>query len=167
MKRKLAIPGEPVTERLAGVATMLDGQALLSRRALAEGEAIASGELFLRYGITFLGKPHLSIVPYLVVADYGELLNGEAAWDFLMTSAHLYPRADICGCLNDGGEDMAALKQLDFDYPYDVFVYGQAQDRRPLAKLSALIEADPAAFPTRLLEQLPRFDSLSAWRQHV
>ncbi len=166
MKRKTAARRQPIDERLAGVVTRLDGGALLSPAELGEGETVLSGALVLRYGITFLGKPHISIMPYLVVADYGELLDGEAAWDFLMTSAHLYPRADVCGWLNDGSEDMAALKQLDFDYPYDVFVYRGAGDNRPLVKLSALIDASPAAYPERLLRQLPRFDSVGAWRQH-
>ena len=166
MKRKSEAPRQPLSERVSGVVTEIDGQALLSAKALPEGEASARGDLILRYGITFLGKPHLSIVPHLVVADYGELLNGEAAWAFLMSSAHLYPRADVCGFLNDGKDDMVALKQLDFDHPFDVFVYRHPQDELPLAKLSALIAEEPASFPERLTRQLPRFDSLSAWRRH-
>ena len=130
----------PSAERVSGVVTELDGQALLSPAEMPAGNVIARGQLILRYGITFLGKPHLSIVPNLVVADYGELLNGEEAWEFLMTSAHLYPRADVCGFLNDGSDDMVALKQLDFDYPFDVFVYrGISRMIFPLAALSALI----------------------------
>ena len=85
MKRKLEVQHLPISERVAGVVTELDGQALLSPAELPEGKLIARGELAVRYGITFLGKPHLSIVPHLVVADYGELLNGEEAWAFLMT----------------------------------------------------------------------------------
>ena len=102
----------------------------------------------------------LSIVPHLVVADYGELLNGEEAWDFLMTSAHLYPRADVCGLLNDGTDEMVALKQLDFDYPFDVFVYRDTQDDRPLAALSALIADAPPPYHEGLLWRLPRFEQL-------
>lgn len=166
MKRKPVIERLPISERIAGVVTQVDGQALLSPAELTEGAALVRGELTIRYGITYLGKPHLSIVPDLVVADYGELLKGEAAWDFLMTSAHLYPRADVCGFRGDGVEDMAALKQLDFDYPYDVLVYRQPQDNQPLAKLSALIDADPGPYPARLLGRLPRFDSVSAWRRN-
>jgi len=144
----------------------VDGHVLLSAAELSVGEVIARGELILRYGITYLGKPHLSIVPHLVVADYGELLNGEEAWAFLMTNAHLYPRADVCGFLNDGTDEMVALKQLDFDYPLEVFVYRHVHDDRPLAKLSALIADDPVSYPERLLRHLPRFESLSAWRRN-
>lgn len=138
--------------------------ALLSSRKLPAGEEIAQGDLIVRYGITYLGKPLFSIVPDLVVADYGELLYGEAAWQFLMDRGHLYPRADVCGRRNDGQEDMVPVKQLDFDYPYDVFVYGEVSESQPLAKLSALIAADRAKFPKRLTEQLPIFASLDHWR---
>jgi hypothetical protein len=166
MKRKSTVQPQPIAEQVVGVVTEVDEYALLSPADLAEGRAIARGELTLRYGITYLGKPHLSIVPQLVVADYGELLNGEAAWEFLMTSAHLYPRADICGLRNDGAEDMPPLKELDFDHPYAVFVYRQLQDYHPLAKLAALIDAGARSFPKRLLGHLPRYESLSAWRQN-
>lgn len=166
MKRKSEVQHLPISERVAGVVTEIDGHALLSSAELTAGRAIARGDLVFRYGITFLGKPHLSIVPRLVVADYGEMLNGEEAWAFLMTSAHLYPRADVCGYMNDGGDDMVALKQLDFDYPFDAFVYRQIQDELPLAKASALVAADPAPYPERLLQYLPRFESLNAWLRH-
>lgn len=166
MKRKSEVQRQPISEPVAGVVTEVDGHALLSAAGLPEGAAIAGGDLILRYGITFLGKPQLSIVPHLVVADYGELLSGEAAWDFLMTRAHLYPRADVCGWLTDGADEMVALKQLDFDYPFDVFVYRQIQDELPLVKLSALIAGAPAPYPQRLLRHLPRFESLKAWRRN-
>ena len=158
---------QPIADQLTGVVTEVDGQALLSSAELTDGAAIARGELTIRYGITYFGKPQMSIVPDLVVADYGELLKGEAAWEFLMKSAHLYPRADVCGLRNDGVEDMVAVKQLDFDYPYDVFVYRQLEDEQPFAALSALIDADSASYPKRLLQRLPQFDSVSSWRQNA
>lgn len=166
MKRKSEVQRQPIAERVTGVVTELDKQALLSPAELPEGSTIARGQLILRYGITFLGKPQLSIVPNLVVADYGELLNGEEAWAFLMTSAHLYPRADVCGILNDGRDEMVALKHLDFDCPFDVFVYRDIQDDCPLAALSALIADASPSYPERLLRRLPRFVSLSAWRKN-
>ncbi|MCY3979404.1 MAG: hypothetical protein OXG23_15005 [Chloroflexi bacterium] len=158
---------QPIADQLTGVVTEFDGKALLSSAELPDGAAIARGELTIRYGITYLGKPNMSIVPDLVVADYGELLIGEAAWTFLMESAHLYPRADVCGLRNDGVEDMVAVKQLDIDYPYAVFVYGQPEDERPFAALSALIDADSASYPERILRRLPRFGSVSSWRQNA
>lgn len=156
-----------VAERVRAIVTCLGDFALLSADELATGEVVAQGDLIIRYGITYLGKPHLSIVPDLVVADYGELLNGEEAWDFLMQSGHLYPRADVCGRRNDGLDDMPVIKQLDLDHAYDVFVYQQAADRRPFAQLSALIAEDRAVFPARLRQHLPGYDSLRDWRAHV
>ena len=157
---------QPISDQISAFVTRFEDCALLSRACLEAGEVLAQGELMLRYGITYLGKPQLSIVPDLVVADYGELLAGESMWQFLMSSAHRYPRADAFGLNWDGGEEMVALKQLDFDYPYDVFVYRQDRDRKPLTRLSALIASDQSPFPHRLLAQLPRFDSLDAWRAH-
>ena len=167
MKRKSAIQRQPIADQLTGVVAEVDGQALLSSAELADGAAIARGELTVRYGITYFGKPHISIVPDLVVADYGELLNGEAAWEFLMKRGHLYPRADVCGLRNDGVEDMVAVKQLDIDYPYVVFVYRQLEDEQPFAALSALIDANPECYTERLLRRLPRFDSVSSWRRNA
>jgi hypothetical protein len=157
---------EPISERVSAAVTHIGGRALLSHSSLAAGDELAHGEFTLRYGITYLGKPQFSIVPDLVVADYGEMLAGEAMWQFLMQSAHLYPRADACGLDRDGNEEVVVLKQLDFDHPYDVFVYRKRKDRIPLARLSAIITSDQTQFPQRLLAHLPCFDSLDAWRAH-
>ncbi len=157
---------QPIAEHVRGVVTRFADCVLLSRHDLNDGEAIARGEIVVRYGITYLGKPQLSIVPDLVVADYGEMLVGEDAWQFLMYSGHLYPRADVCGLRNDGEDDMLVLKQLDFDYPYDVFAYREAADRQPLSKLSALIADDYVDIPERLLKYLPRFDTAVDWFDH-
>lgn len=166
MTTQLMPEREPISERVSAAVTRVDGGALLSHSSLAAGDELAQGGLTLRYGITYLGKPQLSIVPDLVVADYGEMLVGEAMWQFLMQSAHLYPRADACGLDRDGNEEVIVLKQLDFDHPYDVFVYRERKDRIPLARLSAVIASEQTHFPQRLLAHLPRFDSLDAWRAH-
>ena len=157
---------QPISDRISAFVTRLDNASLLSPAELEAGEVLAQGDLTLRYGITYLGKPQLSIVPDLVVADYGEILVGEAMWQFLMNSAHRYPRADACGLDRHGGEEMVALKQLDFDYPFDVFVYDRDSSRKPLARLSALVASDQTLFPQRLLAHLPRFDSVDAWCAH-
>ena len=156
----------PISDRVSAFVTRVDGGALLSSADLAAGDELAQGEFIIRYGITYLGKPQLSIVPDLVVADYGELLVGEAMWQFLMQRAHLYPRADACGLDRKGREEMVTLKQLDFDYPYDVFVYRTENELKPFVRLSALIASDPALFPQRLLAHLPRFDNLTSRRAH-
>ncbi len=164
MKRKSAPHSEPISDLASGLATRVGGADLLSSAALAGGAMIASGEFVIRYGITLMGKPQFSIVPDLVVADYGELLTGEAAWDFMQRQGHLYPRADVCGYMNTGEREMLPLKLLDFDYPYDVFVYHYADDDLPFTKVSALVTAEPERFPARLREHLPHFTSLSAWQ---
>ncbi|MCY4018575.1 MAG: hypothetical protein OXG39_04140 [Chloroflexi bacterium] len=153
---------EPINELLSGTVSRVDGFFFLSSSALPQAEIIVQGEIALRYGIPYLFKPQWSIVPDLVVLDYGQTMTGEAAWGFLMESSHLYPRSDVLGFRSDGADEMVPLKQLDFDSPYDVFVYRAPGDREPVARLSALIESD-SEFPERLLQHLPRFPSLGDW----
>lgn len=164
MTGQFAPERQPITEQVPGAVTRVGDHVLFSGHDLGVGELIARGDLVIRYGITYLGKPHLSIVPDLVVADYGERLAGEAAWQFLMDQGHLYPRADVCGMRNDGQMDMQSLKLLDLDYPYDVLVYQEASRQQPIAKLNALIAADVSGYPARLLEHLPCFDNLDELR---
>lgn len=154
---------EPINELLSGTVSHVGGSFFLSSSALPQAEVIVQGEIVLRYGIPYLFKPQWSIVPDLVVLDYGETMTGEAAWDFLMTSSHLYPRSDVLGFRSDGVDEMVPLKQLDFDSPYDVFVYRGPGDREPVARLSALIESEEGGFPERLRRHLPRFLSLDDW----
>ena len=167
MRKRSAPPREPISDQVTGVLTRVDGSILLSAADLQAGKSLHRGGVILRYGITYLGKPYRSIVPDLVVADYGELLTGEAAWSFLMESGHLYPRADIIGIRNDGEEDMLALKLLDFDYPYDVFAYRSLEERQPFVKVTAAIVSDQTLFPPRLLRHLPHFLSLRDWRNRA
>ena len=155
---------KPISDRVRGVITRLYDGRLLSDTALAGGEVIARGEHIIRYGIPLLGKPHLFIAPDLVVGDRGEMLIGETAWDFIMQRGHLFPRADVCGLGQDGADTMLFMRELDLALPCAVFVYASETDTKPLARLDALIASDTATFPTRLLEHIPRYDSLAAWR---
>ena len=68
----------------------------------------------MRFGIPYLGKSHLSIVPDLLVLDYGEMLVGDIAWEFLMKSSHLFPRSDVLGYRNDGADEMAGVQATGF-----------------------------------------------------
>lgn len=153
----------PISDAIEGVVTRLDDNCLLSAAMLTRGEFVAAGELIIRYGIPYLDKPY-SVAPDLVVLDYGDMLTGEAAWEFLIKQSHLHPRADVLGYRDDGSDQMLAVKQLDFAIPFDVFVYHQPADRKPLAKLNALIAAKPAAFPKRLLDYLPAFATAADWQ---
>ncbi len=155
---------EPINELVSGSVSLLGGSFLLSSSVLPQAEVILHGEIALRYGIPYLFKPQWSIVPDLVVLDYGETMSGELAWDFLMKNSHLYPRSDVLGYRNDGVDEMVTLKQLDFDSPYDVFVFLAPGDQQPVARLSALIGSANNGFPERLLRQLPCYASLDDWQ---
>lgn len=167
MPRKREPQRQTIIDCLSGVVARIDGTGVLLKQEPASGEILIVGDIFIRYGITFLGKPQLSIVPGLVVADYGDHLIGEQAWAFLMERAHLHPRADVCGARSDGEEDMAPLKLLDFDHPYHVFAYRNVDDRQPAARLSAIIAPNRIDLPRRALRNLPCYDSLSEWRRRV
>ena len=155
---------QAVSDSARGVITRLDSSCLLSADALSSGEIIARGELEIRYGIPLLGKPHLHIVPDLVVGDRGEMLTGDTAWNFIMERGHLFPRADVCGLGQDGADAMLFMRELDLALPCAVFAYRDLADTQPLARLDLLIATDTATFPKRLLDYLRRFDSLDAWR---
>ncbi|MYD37230.1 MAG: hypothetical protein F4W97_00250, partial [Chloroflexi bacterium] len=86
----------PISDSAHGWLTRLDERWLLADHALAGGWLAAQGELLLRYGIRILGKPHLAIVPDLVVADGGEMLVGEAAMQLIMDRGNLFQSADKC-----------------------------------------------------------------------
>lgn len=154
----------PVTDQVAGAIVQVDGAC-----ALAIGAAdldTPPAPLWVRYGVRLLGKPHLSIVPGLVAIDYGELLTGDEAWDFLVRHSNLYPRAEVFGFRDDGRDDMLYVKQLDLALPMQVLVYTDPQSSTPAARPSALIapEALAAALPQRVLDYLPRFETVAQWR---
>lgn len=154
----------PISDSVRGWLTRLDDRWLLSDHALVGGSVAAQGELTVRYGIRILGKPQLTIVPDLVVADRGEMLIGEAAWRFIIERGHLFPRADVCGRFADGADEMLFLKQLDLALPFAVYAYDAAANVKPLARIDALIAHAASAFPGRLLEHLPHFRRLADWR---
>ena len=166
--RKSTIPQrQPVNDIVTGYITRIGDSCLLSSKKLAQGEQLLVGEVILRYGIPFHGVAHLSIVPDLVVLDYGEMLTGEIAWDFLMKRSHLYPRSDVLGYRNDGADEMVVMKHLDFDSRYAVFAYQDVNADRPICRLDAFVGVGSEALPARLLEHLPRYDSLTSWLNHV
>lgn len=127
-------------------------------------EIIARGEFIIRYGVRYLGKPHLSVVPGLLALDYGDILTGEEAWDFLWNRSNLYPRSDIIGYRNDGLDEMIPIKKLDLALPPEVLLYEDAAAAHPLVSLRAIIAAENIALPQRLRQYLPRYDSLAAWQ---
>ncbi|MEO1442713.1 MAG: hypothetical protein AAFV33_20090, partial [Chloroflexota bacterium] len=135
---------------------------LLATQPHEAATVVVSGEITLRYGLMVLGKPHLYIVPGLLAVDYGDFFNGDAMWDFVLTKNNIYPRAEVFGYRNDGEDDMLVLKKLDMAAPRGVFVFGD-DDTRPIAQVNALIAPDETGIAPRLLEYLPRYNTLDDW----
>ncbi len=155
---------QPISDAFTGAVVQAGERYALT---LTPGSAtiFASGPLLIRYGVRYLGKPHLSIVPGLVVLDYGDMLTGDAAWDFLIHRSNRYPRAEVFGYRNDGRDEMMLVRALDFALTPEVLAYTDAQATTPVARPTALIapNADAAALPARLTEAIVRFDTLEDW----
>ncbi|NJO84821.1 MAG: hypothetical protein HC828_20005 [Blastochloris sp.] len=160
-------PRLPIGDAFQGAVVRVGENELLTLDAPPDADVIASGALMIRYGVRFLGKPHLSIVPGLVAVDYGQMFNGEEAWSFVLRRSNLYPRAEVFGYRNDGRDDMLTVKTLDVTLTPEVLVYANAAATTPLAKPTALITAGDALerIPPRVLEYLPRYESLDQWRK--
>jgi len=153
----------PIGDSFTGVVIQANNQKALAFTPQPQTEAIMSGTFVVRYGIRYLEKPFLSIVPGLVALDYGDLLTGEDAWEFLTKRSNLHPRADVFGYRNDGQDEMMVVKRLDFGQPVDVLVYPDNKATMPTALVTALIAADAAGIVQRILEYLPRYNSVSEW----
>lgn len=137
---------------------------ILATAALAEGEVVAEGAFVIRYGVRYLGKLHVSIVPGLVVMDYGDMLTGEEAWNFLISRSNLYPRSEVVGYRNDGSDDMVFIRSLDMAVTPEVLVFPDDKSTKPLYHPMALIASETDAIPERLLKYLSRYPTLSAWQ---
>lgn len=157
---------QPIGDEFTGFLVRLNNMAQALALTRPDGiEVIYGGAITLRYGVRYLGKPHFSIVPGLVAIDYGEMLTGEAAWDFLTRRSNLYPRAEVFGYRNDGRDEMTTVKNLDFVLPIEVLAFPSSSDTVPVGFPEALIadEAQTSMLPPRLIETLPRFVSVEAW----
>lgn len=157
---------DPITDHFTGILAQIDNHLILSLESLPATTVVASGELTVRYGIRYLGKPHLSIVPGLVALDYGDMLTGEKAWDFLLKKSNLHPRADVIGYRNDGEDEMIVVKNLDLALPVDVLIYSDDTATKPIASANALIASpDVDTIPARVYDYLPHYDTLDDWRK--
>lgn len=167
------MPGKPIPERAPvqdsfnGVAIICDGVQALATEPVPGTQVMMNGPLVVQYGVRFLGKLHLSIVPGIVVLDYGDMITGEEAWDFLLKRSNLHPRAEVIGYRNDGKDDMVFIKHLDLSVPPEVLVYANAGDTTPAAQPTALIGADTNGVPTRLLDYLPYYPTLADWQANI
>lgn len=154
----------PVGDLFNGFVLQLGGVQVLSMLAYEDASVIASGEFIVRYGLRFLGKLHQSIVPGLVVLDYGQMITGEEAWEFLIKHSNLHPRAEVVGYLSDGSEDMVFIRSLDMAVQPEVLLYDDQRATKPSAQPVGLIAPDSEDLPERLRWYLPIYASLEEWR---
>jgi hypothetical protein len=153
----------PIGDSVTGVVIQANYQKVLALAPQEQTETILNGTFVIRYGIRYLEKPFLSIVPGLVALDYGDLLTGEDAWQFLTKRSNLHPRADVFGYRNDGQDEMIVVKRLDFAQPVDVLVYADETATKPSAQVTALIAASTSGIPQRILDYLPYYASVAEW----
>ncbi|MDQ7024478.1 MAG: hypothetical protein Q9P01_11390 [Anaerolineae bacterium] len=158
-------PRNPIGDDFEGAIVQIDAALLLSPHPLENTTIIHTGSWVVRYGVAYLGKPHVSIVPSLLALDYGEFLTGENAWHFLMNKSNLHPRADVVGFRNDGEEDMVVVKSLDLMQPLHILIYADNEATKPLAQINAIITTDTAKLPERLNQYATIYHSLEAWQE--
>lgn len=167
MPRQTLPERQPIQDTLSGTLIQPGEDVLITRTALPGVTILAEGDFIIRYAVPLLGKPHLAIVPDLIVMDYGDLLTGQAAWDFLLHRSNLHPRAEVFGYRNDGVDDILTVKWLDLALPVQVYAYANAETPYPIARLSALIAPSDADLPAQLLHYLTRYDSLTQWQANT
>jgi len=153
----------PLGDPFTGVILGADRQ-VLALAAESSLPVVASGSFIVRYGVRYLGKLHLSIVPGLIALDTGDLLTGEEGWNFLLNRSTLHPRAEVFGYRNDGLDDAMFVKHLDLDAPIETLVYADASATVPMARPTALIGPDDLSLPPHLSAYLPRYPNLADWR---
>lgn len=156
-------PRQPIGDTFTGCLVSAGDRYALAGTPDPALTLVIAGTLIIRYGICFLGKPHLAIVPGLIALDYGEFLTGETAWDFLLKRSNLYPRGEVFGYRADGRDEMMYIKNLDLALPVHVLAYADDAATRPLARLSTLIAPAADTLPPRLLHSLPHVESAPAW----
>ncbi len=158
------IARQAIADVFVGALVHIDAQHILTNLPHPTASTVYQGEIVVRYGVPYLMQPHLSIVPDLLALDYGQMLNGEEAWEFLYQKSNLYPRADVCGYRHDGVDEMLPVKLLDLMRPVQLLAYSDAQATTPLAPVSALVVAQPDALAERLRTYGTLFTSWQDWQ---
>src|SRR5688572_20156432 len=158
-------PRNPISDVFEGVLLQVDDSYMLSPAPLEHTVIVHEGKFIVRYGVAYLGKPHMSIVPALLALDYGEFLTGENAWHFLMHKSNLHPRADVVGYRNDGEDDMVVVKQLDLTYPLHILAYADEDAKKPLAQVAAVITSARDKLAERFNQYAPVYPSIEAWQK--
>lgn len=160
---------QPISDAFTGAVIEIGAAQALAHTVPEMATVVHQGAMIARYGVRYLGKAQFSIVPGLIAIDYGTMLTGEEAWEFLFRHSNLYPRAEVFGYRSDGRDDMMTVKTLDLAQPVEVLVYASAEATTPIAKPTALIALDSEAelLAPRLLESLPRFSSAAKWQEQM
>lgn len=156
---------QAIDDNFTGIVIDAGEHFLLSDETVEGYDSRHEGTFVLRYGVTFLGKPHMSIVPALLALDYGVFKTGEDAWDFLLHKSNLHPRADVLGHKNDGKDAQVYIKELDLMYPYDILVYTDDEATKPLCKVDAIITQKPDTVPERLAKYANIFPTIQDWQK--
>ena len=154
----------PYVETFRGVVLRVGEDDLLAAAPLDGAAVVASGDLILRYGVRYLGKAWLAIVPGLVAVDYGTFITGEDTLDFLIHRSNLYPRAEVFGYRADGMDEQVFVRQLDIALGLQPLVYADLSATAAAASPLAFI-GDAAAAPARVREYLPIYPSLADWQK--
>lgn len=158
---------QPIGDTLQGLILSVDNHYLLATSDIEGHEPVHTGGFVLRYGVVYLGKPHLSLVPALLALDYGEFKTGEDGWNFLVNKSTLYPRADVFGHNKSGEDTQAFVKELDLMYPFDLLVYADDSATTPLCKVDAIITPTPDALPDRVHEYANVFRAIKDWKKAI
>lgn len=164
MSRSKIPERQPISDLFMGAVVAESGFEALASAALEGLTVRASGTLTIRYAVRLLGKPHIAIIPGLIAIDYGTMLTGEEAWQFLYHRSNLYPRAEVFGFRNDGRDDMMYVKHLDLSLPVQVLAFANETDSLPIASPTAAILSDDVPLPPRLKQYLAVFPTVEAWR---
>ena len=89
--------------------------AAIARRLQAEGaRLIAQGALTLRLGVALYDRPFL-FTPSLVIDELGNVIEGEAAFDWLRANAYDLPRSEVFGIDARGREDQVFAREVDVE----------------------------------------------------
>ncbi len=158
----------PVGDTFTGTLLQTDGTTLLlhpNSQIPADMTPILNDDMMIRYALPYLGKPHLAIVPGLLALDYGDMLTGDEAFNFILTKNNLYPRADVLGYRNDGVDEMIQIKWLDMALSVQVYAYDDAHATKPITQINGLIAPENAEILPRLVAYLPRYVSFTQWQQ--
>lgn len=154
---------QPIGDSLTGTVARHGAQHYFITGSPESGDIVASGTFTIRYAVRYLGKPHMAIVPGLLALDYGEMLTGDEAWQFLLKRSNLYPRADVVGYRHDGVDDMVPVKQLDLMQPVMLLAYQTEDDTQPLAEIVAVITQQPDELPPNIQEHAQIYPTEQAW----